>query len=147
MKISLIVPVVDYDEPAKSLFGAFDEVIVIDGGTFDGTASRVRKRGGIVIDSPRGRGTQMNLGADAATGDVLLFVHSDTELSSRSASLIRQAITSGAVGGCFETVWDERGPLYRLGDAWRNFRARWLRYFYGDQSIFIRRDLHPFLSD
>ena len=79
-KISLIIPIVDNDEPSPEVIGAFDECIVVDGGTLNGAPERVRERGGTVLESVRGRAAQMNVGAGAATGDVLLFLHADTRL-------------------------------------------------------------------
>lgn len=83
----------------------------------------------------------MNAGARAATGDILLFLHADTRLPPEAAEKIRRAVRRGAIGGCFETVFDSRHPLLRLGDLWRNLRARWMSKFFGDQSIFVRRDV------
>ena len=135
-RISVVVPVIGKDGPSEGVTREFDECIVVDGG-----GEYVRREGETVIGSARGRAIQMNAGAEAATGDVLLFLHGDTKLPPGAADLIRSAIRRGAPGGCFETIFDHNHPILRIGDFWRNLRARTLREFYGDQSIFVRRDV------
>ena len=99
----------------------------------------------IVVDSAAtgrpNRALQMNEGARAAQGDVLLFLHADTQLPAGAADHIRRALADGAIGGCFETVFPHPHLWFRVGDFWRNLRARFLGVFYGDQSIFILRDV------
>jgi rSAM/selenodomain-associated transferase 2/rSAM/selenodomain-associated transferase 1 len=140
-RLSLIIPVTGFDEPDSSVYRTFDECILVDGGAGEGIAERARSQGATVLSSPKGRAIQMNLGAKAARGNILLFLHADTRLPMNAEELVLHAIDRGAIGGCFETVFDGSHPLYRLGDFWRNLRARWLGEFYGDQSIFIRRDV------
>lgn len=138
---SVIIPITGGDEPEDRSYHAFNECVVVDGGAVQGIGERARAKGARVIASPRGRAVQMNMGAQAAKGDVLLFLHADTKLPPNAEKLVLRAIERGAIGGCFETAFDEQGALLRMGDAWRNLRARWLGEFYGDQSIFIRRDV------
>ncbi len=141
MRISVIMPIIGAEDPDDSAFRAFDECIVVDGGSLDGVPDRARRQGATVLISPPGRALQMNAGASMATGDILLFLHADTRLPADAASRIRSAIGSGAIGGCFQTAFDHDHWLLKVGDFWRNLRARWLAEFYGDQSIFIRRDV------
>jgi len=140
-RLSVIIPVTGLDEPDSSVYRAFDECILVDGGVEDGITERARSQGATVLSSPKGRAIQMNLGAKTARGEILLFLHADTRLPVNAEELVLRAIDRGAIGGCFETVFDGAHPLYRLGDFWRNLRARCLGEFFGDQSIFIRRDV------
>ena len=87
MKLSIIMPVLNEAAGIEAALAALAplrargaEVIVVDGGSSDGTAERARPLADRVIAAPRGRSVQMNAGAAAATGDVLLFLHADTRL-------------------------------------------------------------------
>jgi rSAM/selenodomain-associated transferase 2 len=146
MRISVVIPVLDEEARiARRLdeLAALDvhEVLVVDGGSTDGTVALAKMRGARVISAARGRGIQMNAGARAATGDVLLFLHADVGLPPGAVGDIRAALADpGVVAGAFRTrtVSEGRGgpvaPLLRLAD----FRSRYTRLPYGDQAIFAR---------
>lgn len=118
---------------------ALGELIVVDGGSEDGTVEAVAQIPGVqLLHSPPGRGRQMNVGARAARGDWLLFHHADTRLPENGGSLI------AALGGTIR--WG--GFRHRFSDAnWKldlvswlhNFRCRQTGVIYGDQSMFVRR--------
>lgn len=148
--ISVILPVLDeaarigrrLDELARE--PGFDEVIVVDGGSHDGTLDVVRARGTArVIEAPRGRARQMNAGAQLAGGAVLLFLHADVSLPPGAPRLISGALSDPkVVAGAFRTwhVPDARhqwAPWLHLADI----RSRYSRLPYGDQAIFVRRDV------
>jgi len=113
--------------------------IVADGGSTDGTVGGINGRVKVVTGG-RGRAGQMNLGAAAADGDVLLFLHADAVLPPGATDRIRDAIRAGAVGGCFLQSFEE-GGWPRVFEIFRDFRTRGLGSFYGDNAIFVRRDL------
>lgn len=120
-----------------------DEVIVVDGGSRDDTAALARAAGAQVLQTARGRGPQMNAGAAAARGAVLLFLHADVALPPDAAARIAAALVDASVvGGAFRTwtVADTGrnwlGPLLHLADL----RSRITRLPYGDQAIFVRRE-------
>ena len=121
------------------------EVIVADGGSDDRTADRVRAVGTArLVFAPRGRGRQMNVGAQAATGDVLLFLHADAVPPPDAALRISAALAdSRVVGGAFwiRTVAEGAGgwPARLLWLA--DLRSRYSRLPYGDQALFVRRDM------
>ncbi len=114
------------------------ELIIVDGGSKDDTLL-IAKKYGQVISCERGRARQLNTGAAAATGEILLFLHADVWVESSAIEGIEAAISMGYVGGAFKQRIDGRHFLYRLIERGANFRARRLRVFYGDGGIFIRR--------
>ncbi len=149
MRLSVVVPVLDeaarIGERLDELRATpgVDEVVVVDGGSRDGTLDIARRAPGVrVLAAPRGRGRQLNEGARAATGDVLLFLHADVSLPSDAAVWVARALDDPAVvAGAFRvrTIADQGpnwlGPLLRLADL----RSRWTRLPYGDQAVFVRR--------
>ena len=116
------------------------ELLVVDGGSNDGTAALAAAGADRLLDAPRGRALQMNAGARASRGDVLLFVHADTTLPPDADALIRAAIAGGAVWGRFDVSIDGRHPLLPLVAAMMNRRSRWTGIATGDQAMFVRRD-------
>jgi len=116
------------------------ELLVVDGGSNDGTAALAAAGADRLLDAPRGRALQMNAGARASRGDVLLFVHADTTLPPDAEALIRAAIAGGAVWGRFDVSIDGRHPLLPLVAAMMNWRSRLTGIATGDQAMFVRRD-------
>ncbi len=97
--------------------------------------------GVIKVRSPRGRGRQMNEGAGYATGDILLFLHADTELPLNALSLIGNAMQDGHyAGGAFDLAIKSPHPLFRMIEFSASLRSRITRIPFGDQAIFIRKD-------
>lgn len=115
------------------------EVIVVDGGSSDGTAERASSLADDVTSSRRGRGRQMNAGAARATGDVFLFLHADTLLPSSALSLIIEAVNNGACWGRFDVHIE--GSISGLGMVafMMNWRSRLTGIATGDQAIFVTR--------
>jgi rSAM/selenodomain-associated transferase 2 len=123
------------------------EVIVVDGGSSDGTLSLVQNMGVKAIASPAGRAYQMNLGAQVATGDILLFLHADTCLPPGFDVLVRAALSPNPqsthktpIAGAFLLKIDANSMNLRWvewGVAWR---SRVLQMPYGDQALFLRAD-------
>jgi rSAM/selenodomain-associated transferase 2 len=118
------------------------EIIVVDGGSTDGTPGLAEQLGCRVFASPPGRGAQMRLGAEQAAGDVVLLLHADTHLPPHAGRAILDALSDPTtVGGGFWKVFDQ--PRWFM----RGSRARcWLRLvlggrILGDQGIFLRRDV------
>ena len=114
------------------------ELIIVDGGSTDDTR-QIAKKYGQVISSDPGRARQLNAGAAAATGPILLFLHADVRLELGAIEGVEGAISAGYVGGGFRQRIEGKHFLYRLIECNGNFRARRLRVFYGDGGIFIRR--------
>src|SRR5262249_22674099 len=97
-RLSIIVPVLNEEARISAQLAALiglsgvDEIIVVDGGSGDRTTQFAAAAGCCVVTAPRGRGTQMNAGAVAASGDILLFLHVDVTLPVNAPSLIRTAL-------------------------------------------------------
>ncbi len=116
------------------------EVVVVDGGSEDGTAEEARGEGLTVLRAPRGRATQMNAGAAATTGEHLLFLHADTRPPPSTARLIADALANPGVAlGAFRFQADARTAGMRFIEFGCGLRNRWLRTPYGDQGLFLRR--------
>jgi rSAM/selenodomain-associated transferase 2/rSAM/selenodomain-associated transferase 1 len=117
------------------------EVIVADGGSADGTADIAWQTADRVIPCPRGRAWQMNAGAAAATGDVLLFLHADTHLPPNALAKIASVMSNGKyIGGAFDLSIDSNRLFLRYIGARASLRSRISRIPYGDQAIFIDRE-------
>ena len=146
-RLSVIVPVLNEAagvaatlDALASLRAEGHELIVVDGGSTDGTAAQCRPRADRVIDAPRGRARQMNAGAAVAHGEVLLFLHADTQLPTGAAQLVQGAMAHGAVWGRFDVRIDGRSAMFPVIAHFMNWRSRLSGIATGDQAIFVRRD-------
>ncbi len=116
------------------------DVIVVDGGSRDGTAERARPLAEQVIASACGRGAQMNAGAAGARGDVLLFLHADTRLPPEADRLIHEGLArSGRAWGRFDVAIEGQSPLLPLVALGMNLRSRLSGIATGDQAMFATR--------
>lgn len=116
-----------------------NEVVVSDGGSSDRTVEIARAAGARVVAGGRGRGVQLNRGAAAASGDVLVFLHADTRLPEGAVTAVREAVGRGVVGGGFLVRFDDPRWLMRLGSWLANLRTRMTRVPLGDQAQFATR--------
>jgi rSAM/selenodomain-associated transferase 2 len=148
MRLSIVVPtlneaagVVAALAALQPLRAAGHEVVVIDGGSDDGTPDLAMPWADRVSRAPRGRANQMNAGARIAGGDVLLFLHADTRLPARADRVVIDGLAgSGRAWGRFDVRIAGRHPLLRLVAALMNARSRWTGIATGDQAVFVRRD-------
>lgn len=116
-----------------------DEVIVADGGSADGTAAAAIDAGARVIAAPRGRGTQLNVGATASAGDVLIFLHADGLLPADAVAQIRAALADPEViGGNFRIHFGTTRHARFLAAFYHVIRQ--LTVYYGDSAIWVRRE-------
>jgi len=146
MSLSVIIPTLNEEHALGSTLESVrrsapgSEVVVVDGGSHDGTLVVARGVPGVrAISAPRGRGLQMNAGAGAATGDVLLFLHADTHLPPEAGVLVAAALEDPrVVGGSFVLGFDSAHPLLRLFSIASRLNVRWATY--GDQALFFRRE-------
>ena len=146
MKLSIVMPVLDEAAGIEAALSALApyrrrsvEVIVVDGGSSDGTAERARVLADRVIAAARGRSLQMNAGAAAARGDVLLFLHADTRLPENADRLVLDGLArSGRGWGRFDVRIDG-GGLLRVVAMMMNARSRLTGIVTGDQALFVAR--------
>lgn len=116
------------------------EVIVSDGGSHDDTRKLAARFGTRVLEVPGGRAAQLNAGAAAANGRLLLFLHADTLPPRRYADMIRQALDHPAtVAGAFRFRTDGSLTVMRMIEWAANFRSIVFQWPYGDQGLFIEK--------
>ena len=135
------------------------ERVVVDGGSTDGTVAIARGRGAVVIRGPRGRGRQLHAGAEASSGEWLLFLHADTCLAADWARAVCAFIAEPANrerAAAFRLAFDDEAPAARRLERLVAWRCRRLGLPYGDQGLLIGRARYrdiggfrplPFLED
>ena len=114
-------------------------MVIVDGGSTDATLAEARSFCDHLICAPRGRGSQMNAGAQKASGDVLIFLHADTTLPMRALDVVTQAIDRGATWGRFDVTIDGASRWFPVISYMMNLRSRWTKIATGDQAIFVLR--------
>ena len=118
------------------------EVIVVDGGSDDGTVRVAGRVVDHVLVSTRGRARQMNVGASVAVGDVLWFVHADTLAPAGAADAILGGLgRSGRRWGRFDVRLSGHQRALRVVETLMNLRSRLSGIATGDQAIFVEREL------
>jgi rSAM/selenodomain-associated transferase 2 len=146
MVISIIIPTLNeastIDQFLKSLRerAGHVEIIVVDGGSSDGTFELARNRCDQCLRSPRGRAVQLNTGATAASGDIFWFLHADTEVPADGVKKIYDVLRDPEVaGGFFRIRIPSRRLVYRLTDCFAHYAGLLLRMRFGDHGFFCRR--------
>ncbi|MEY2510409.1 MAG: hypothetical protein QOE26_1172 [Verrucomicrobiota bacterium] len=144
--VSIIVPVLNEAELIEASLrqlrnlGPDLEIIVVDGGSADGTWSLAEPLADCVISARRGRASQMNAGAAVARGEVLWFMHADLEAPSHSIAQIQEALNNPRmVGGCFRLRFPRPELIYRVSDSLGNLGVNVFGFSLGDHGIFCRR--------
>lgn len=147
MRISVIIPVLNEEKSIAATLPELqrlkpDELILVDGGSSDGTREVCQRFGAEFYPSSGGRARQMNFGAQCGTGDVLLFLHADTRLPPSAFDDIRLALQDQTVvGGRFDLQLDDARPMLRLVGFMISLRSRISKVATGDQAIFVRREI------
>lgn len=119
------------------------EVLVVDGGSRDGSAAAARALGARVLEAPRGRGTQLRAAAAQACGRWLLTLHADARPAPGTLARVLAFARRGThPWGFLRTEVEGAGPGFALLSALTEVRARWLRLPYGDQGVLVRRALY-----
>lgn len=149
MLTSVIIPTLDEAARLPGLLADLarqkvaHEVIVVDGGSRDGTVDLARASGATVLRTRRGRGQQLAAGAAAAQGDVFLFLHADCRFPTGGLAHIGEALANDTriVGGNFRLLFDGNDRF----SLWLNDFYAWIRdrgLYYGDSGIFVRRSIY-----
>ena len=151
MPISVIIPTLDEERIiiatlARTAALGFDELIVVDGGSLDQTpvlveSYRQRRQSPLqLVTAPCGRARQMNEGAKASHGEILLFLHADTQLPDDAKSMIEAALVDHrTVGGWFNVQFDRPSIWGTIISKMMNWRSRLSGTATGDQALFVRR--------
>ena len=145
VRISIIIPTLNEAENIKEAIATTQlntniEVIVVDGGSDDVTVAIAQCLGVKVISSSSGRALQMNRGAVAATGEILLFLHADTCLPTGFDDMVRTALQQpGTVAGAFKLRIDASLLSLRWVEWGINVRSHFYQMPYGDQAIFLTK--------
>lgn len=142
-RLSVIVPTLNAADTLAATLARLtpgDEVIVVDGGSRDASCVLARGAGATVIESAPGRGGQLAAGAAAASGDWLLFLHADTLLPPPALARIA-ALPASVLAGAFRHRFSSDDWRLRLISRLDNYRTRLTRIAFGDQAMFVRREL------
>lgn len=146
MSLSIIIPVLNEAAGIASFLTALSELrargaelIVVDGGSSDGTPALAAPLVDLVVHSKSGRARQMNAGAAQARGQALLFLHADTYLPADADVLIASALKDSDWGR-FDVRFDGKHPLMPVIATMMNLRSRISGIATGDQAMFMRRD-------
>jgi rSAM/selenodomain-associated transferase 2 len=152
MRISVIIPVLNEEKSIGSTIAALTalaphEIITVDGGSTDRSREICVQFGARVIAAGRGRARQMNRGAEAASGDTLLFLHADTRLPPSGLRDISAALSDPCyLGGRFDVELDGDHWMLKLIGALISYRSRVTKVGTGDQGIFVRRGVFEMLG-
>jgi rSAM/selenodomain-associated transferase 2 len=147
LRISVIIPVLneattleDFLKPLQRWRCAGHELIVVDGGSEDGSKRIAAPLTDRLLDCGPGRARQMNHGVGAANGDILLFLHADTQLPEAAERMVLQALRM-ASWGRFDVRLSGRHLLLRVVERMMNWRSCLTGIATGDQAIFMPRPL------
>jgi len=147
-ELSIVIPVLDDIEPLRRLLSTIPadpqvDIVIVNGGAPDDRLTAICDRPDVrLLTSAPGRGRQMNVGASAAAGHWIVFLHADTQLPPQwSAEIYRAGAHPDVVGGSFRFRLDSSAWQARLIERAVEQRVRWLDLAYGDQALFVRRDV------
>ena len=149
MTISVVIPALEeaarIRRAVECVAGPEAEVIVVDGGSRDETVRLAREAGARVFvaqEGQRGRAHQLRLGSEKSAGDVILFLHADTLLAAGWREAVERALSdTGCAGGAFSLRFATRGVRERWIEGWAALRVALFDLPYGDQAIFLRREV------
>ncbi|MFT5187671.1 MAG: rSAM/selenodomain-associated transferase 2 [Verrucomicrobiales bacterium] len=144
--ISVIIPTLNEEANLPSTLASLQkqgellEILVVDAGSTDGTQALAREAGArVIVSDRRQRAHQLNLGATAAQGEALWFLHADTWVDPLSSRSIARAMENPTVvGGGFKRRFRSASPFLMLTCVFASLRSRWFGLYFGDQSMWVR---------
>jgi rSAM/selenodomain-associated transferase 2 len=145
--LAVVIPVLNRRDDLMATLGTLPqvgEVIVVDGGSADGSAQVAREHGASVLVSAPCRGVQLRAGAEHAASPWLLFLHADTRLDKAAWAAVRRTVAQGRPGraATFRFRLDDGAWQARLIELGVRLRVRLLALPYGDQGLLIHRSLY-----
>jgi rSAM/selenodomain-associated transferase 2 len=147
LKVSIIVPTLNEELVLEKTLTQFQqlsphELIVSDGGSDDDTRNIAGRFSHRVITGSAGRALQMNVGADEATGDILLFLHADSRIEPESYRKMLQCMQNPKwIGGAFTLCIESGKWSLKLIALLANIRSKYFGLAYGDQGFFVRKEV------
>lgn len=149
ISFSVIIPVINEEEIIDNTIRHIEkiaktseiEIIVIDAGKNKSTLKVVKNPLIIKLHSPLGRAVQMNTGAEKASKDILIFLHADTLLPENAFERMKASLNKGIRAGAFKLGIDSKNIMLKIIEFFANLRTSLTKIPYGDQSIFIEKDL------
>ncbi len=148
IKVSIIIPTLNEATQIQSSLEALQqyrqaghELIISDGGSSDDTTSLCAPLADKILNSPAGRALQMNAGAHHASGDVLLFLHADTQLPEQALEPLIIQGQQAKLWGRFNVKLSGQHPMFRVIESMMNLRSRISGIATGDQALFVHRQL------
>jgi rSAM/selenodomain-associated transferase 2 len=147
LKVSIIVPTLNEELVLEKTLTQFQqlsphELIVSDGGSDDDTRNIASRFSHRVITGSAGRALQMNVGADEATGDILLFLHADSRIEPESYRKMQQCMQNPKwIGGAFTLCIESGKWSLKLIALLANIRSKYFGLAYGDQGFFVRKEV------
>lgn len=153
-RLSIVIPALNATRSLPDCLASLEEaapgeVILVDGGSTDGSVALAESRGARVIVSPPGRGPQLGAGGEAARGDWLLFLHADTRLApgwAQEAAAFMAEPSNQEQAAVFRFALDDPAAQARRVERLADWRARRLGLPYGDQGLLLSRDFYRALG-
>src|SRR3712207_391816 len=148
-KLSIVVPIYNEYDNVKKIVEQLNrqngnfEVVFVDGSP----QPQIEMLNTIIgprysyMTSSKGRGHQMNVGYEATSGDIILFLHADSVIEDNMVTSIIDAVNSGVEFGCLSIYFKDSRPIFRICGFMSRFRAKMRKIAFGDQAMFFRRDV------
>ena len=147
MQLSIIIPTLNEAKCIEQTLEALQpyrgenlEIIVVDGGSHDGTTGLINSLTDLSLESTRGRASQMNFGASKASGNYLMFLHADTRVPKNAFESLKNTLSQSTIWGRFDITLSGKQLPLRVVELLMNWRSRWSGIATGDQAIFVRSD-------
>lgn len=152
MSLAVVIPALNAAATLPRTLGCLageSEIVVVDGGSTDGTPDIAVEFGARLISAPAGRGRQLAAGAEAAKADWLLFLHADTSLESGWRTVAQSHMAgpgNDSTAAVFRFALDDESTEARRLERLVEWRFRALALPYGDQGLLISRELYRSLG-
>jgi rSAM/selenodomain-associated transferase 2 len=149
-QISVIIPTLNEEKNVADIIDFINqeevktEIVISDAESTDKTKKIAAAKGAKIVNSKKAsRGKQLNKGAEIAAAPILLFLHADSILEKGSLSQLVNKMNEkrNKIGGCFTFKINSEHPLLNFISWSSNLRAKYLKLIFGDQGIFIRREV------